>query len=382
MKKVVILGSTGSIGVNTLKVISQLPKNDFEVLGLSTNSRVDLLAQQIKQFRPKAICVRDPQKTKELKKLVNLKGITIFEGPLGLQEIASLKESDLVVIAVLGNASLLPLIRAIESKKSIALASKEPLVSAGRIVIEKAKKNKVQIIPIDSEHNAIFQCLKGQKTGELKKIYLTGSGGPLRKIAKRHFNGFSPERITKHPKWKMGKKISVDSATLMNKGLEAIEAKWLFGVDILDIEVLIHPEAIVHSMVELRDGSLLAQMAYPDMCLPIQFALTFPERLSSNFFTFDFKKVNKLTFHAPDKKKFPCLDIAYEAARKSGTYPAVLNAANEEVVNLYLKGMLKFTEIPKVIEKVITKHRGITQPKLKDILDTDKWAREEVKLYI
>jgi len=382
MKKVVILGSTGSIGVNTLKVISQLPKNDFEVLGLSTNSRVDLLAQQIKQFRPKAICVRDSQKTKELKKLVNLKGITIFEGPPGLQEIASLKEADLVVISILGNASLLPLIRAIESKKSIALASKEPLVSAGRIVMEKAKKNKVQIIPIDSEHNAIFQCLKGQKEGELKKIYLTGSGGPLRKIAKRHFNGFSPERITKHPKWKMGKKISVDSATLMNKGLEVIEAKWLFGVDILDIEVLIHPEAIVHSMVELRDGSLLAQMAYPDMCLPIQFALTFPERLNSNFFAFDFKKVNKLTFHAPNKKKFPCLDIAYEAARKSGTYPAVLNAANEEAVNLYLKGMLKFTDIPKVIEKVITKHRGVTQPKLKDILDTDKWAREEVKLYI
>ena len=382
MKKIVLLGSTGSIGVNALRVISQLPKEDFRVVGLATNSRVDLLAEQIKKFKPRAVCVSNPEKTTRLKRISRLNGIRVYEGAEGLRDLAGLKEADLVVMSVLGNASLLPLIKAIEAGKTIALASKEPLVSAGRIIMEKARRHKAQIIPVDSEHSAVFQCLRGRKAKELRKIYLTGTGGPLRRVARSRFDKFSPAAVTRHPKWKMGKKISVDSATLMNKGLEVIEAMWLFGVSDRDIKVLIHPEAVVHSMVELRDGTILAQMGVPDMRLPIQYALTYPERRDENSFRFDFTKLNKLTFHLPDRKKFPCLALAYVAARIGGTYPAVLNAANEEAVGGYLKRKLKFTAIPQVIEKVMERHKVAHDPGLREILDVDSWAREEVKRFI
>jgi len=377
MKKIAILGSTGSIGTNSLNVISCLPKKDFKVTALAANSNVKALSRQIKKFRPKDVCITDPEKVRELKRLVSLKGIRLYTGSDGLAEIAKKSTANLAIIAITGNASLIPLINAIDSGKDIALASKEPLVSAGRIVMAKAKRKGVKIIPVDSEHSAAFQCLQGQKNGELKKMYLTGSGGPLRKFPKSRFNSFHPNLVVKHPKWKMGRKISVDSATLMNKGLEVIEAMWLFGLDVDDVEVLIHPEAIVHSMVELKDGSILAQLAPPDMRLPIQYAISYPERRNESFLGVDFKKSNKLTFHAPDKKRFPCLEIAYTAARKGGTYPAVLNAANEEAVSRYLDRTLDFTDIPKLITAVLKKHKPCASPKLPDIIRVDKWAREE-----
>lgn len=379
MKNISVLGSTGSIGINALKVISGLAKDEFQVAALSGNSNIELLAEQTRKFRPKAVCVVDLKKIKEFKKIANLRGTRLYEGEQGLQRMAAAKDIDLVVMAITGSASLLPLIKAIDSGKTIALASKEPLVSAGRIIIDRAKKNGVRLIPVDSEHSAIFQCLAGRKNGELKKIYLTGTGGPLRNISARLFNKFSPAKVVKHPTWKMGKKISVDSATLMNKGLEVIEARWLFDVGIDDIEVLIHPEALVHSMVELRDGTILAQLAAADMRLPIQYALTYPQRQDKNRYNLDFKKIRTLTFRPPDRKKFPCLQIAYEAAKKDQTYPAVLNAANEIAVDSYLNRTLKFTLIPEIVEKVLAAHKPVSRPKLEDILATDLWAREEAK---
>jgi len=382
MKKIAVLGSTGSIGVNTLKVISKLPKSEFRITALAANSNIRLLNEQIRKFRPNLVCVNNSEKASQLKKLVGLKSVAITKGLDGLERIVKSKDVDLVVMAISGNASLLPLIKAIEAGKTIALASKEPLVSAGRIVMQKAKQHRAQIIPVDSEHSAIFQCLAGRENTELKKIYLTGSGGPFRTISKKEFNKFSPAKVIEHPKWKMGKKISVDSATLMNKGLEVIEAMHLFDVKAGQVEVLIHPEAIVHSMVELEDGAVMAQLALPDMRLPIQYALTFPRRMNGNLLNINFKHLNKLTFHPPNKSKFPCLDLAYEAAKTGGSMPAVLNAANEEAVAAFLKREIKFTDIPKLIEKVMRKHKLVRDPDLYDTLHADSWSRNEARTNI
>lgn len=377
MKRIAIFGSTGSIGVNTLKVISRHP-DKFRVTALSCDSNYKLLSKQARIFKPDMLALKDASKIKDLRKTLR-PNVKIFDGAEGLAEMAKLVRADIALIAISGNASLMPLINAIRSRKTIALASKEPLVSAGEIVMKEAHRRRVSIIPVDSEHSAIFQCLKGHNRKELKKIYLTGTGGPLRLVGKRLFDKLPTSKILAHPKWKMGKKISVDSATLMNKGLEVIEARWLFDVNLKNIEVLVHPEAVVHSMVEFIDGSLLAQLAIPDMKLPIQYALNFPERLSSNNFRMNINTLRSLTFHKPDTKKFPCLGLAYEALRRGRTYPAALNAANEEAVNMYLTGMLKFTSIPRVIEKVLNTHKGKKIYSLKDIISVDRWAREEVK---
>ena len=376
MKRIAILGSTGSIGVNTLNVISAF-KEEFRVVGLSANSNLTLLKKQISDFRPKIACVMSGDNGGSLK---DVKGARIVSGLEGLVEIATHPEVDLVVMAIVGSVSLVPLLKAIAAKKQIALASKEALVSGGEIVMKAARKNKVDIIPIDSEHSAIFQCIDGAPKREIRKIYLTGTGGPLRRLSRKVFDRLTPEEVTNHPKWKMGKKISVDSATLMNKGLEAIEAKWLFSVPLERIEVIIHPQAAIHSMVEFIDGSILAQLSVADMRLPIQYALSHPDRFPQKFkLYFDFKKVNTFTFSQPDARKFPCLRLAYLAASRGGTDPAALNASNEEAVSAYLGGKIKFTDIPKVIEKVLSRHRRKTLPDIDDILEADAWSREEAR---
>jgi 1-deoxy-D-xylulose-5-phosphate reductoisomerase len=359
-------------------VIARHP-GQFRVVALSCDSNAGILARQANAFRPEAVAVNDVSRVKELKQ--GLKGparkIRVYDGPQGVRELAREVEADLVLMSIGGARSLLPLIAALESRKDVALASKEPLVSAGEIVMETARRMGVRLIPVDSEHSAVFQCLAGRDAKELKKIYLTGSGGPLRTLDKRSFDRLPRSRILRHPKWKMGKKISVDSATMMNKGLEVIEAKWLFGVSEDDISVLVHPEAVVHSLVEFIDGALIAQLAIPDMRLPIQYALNFPGRLETDEYRVDFRKLGSLSFFAPDTKKFPCLDIAYAASRRGGTYPAVLNAANEEAVRMYLEGALKFSMIPRLLERVLSLHRGMERFGLDDIIKVDAWAREE-----
>ena len=390
MKRIAILGSTGSIGVNTLNVISAFSakggsasggKDKFKVIGLSANSNAPLLAEQINKFRPKIACVMSDDKIGYLKKNIKNKGTKIIPGLAGLVEIATHPDVDMVVMAIVGSISLIPLLKAIAAKKQIALASKEALVSGGEIVMRAAEKNGVKIIPVDSEHSAIFQCLNADlsKRG-VKRIYLTGTGGPLRRLSRDMFDALAPEEVIKHPKWKMGKKISVDSATLMNKGLEVIEAMRLFSVKLDEIEVLIHPEAVVHSMVEFIDGAVLAQMSVPDMRLPIQYALSYPDRLPQKFdLRLDFKKADTLTFAQPDTKRFPCLGLAYSAAKDGGTFPAVLNASNEVAVLNFLSRKIRFTKIPDVIEKVLSRHRGIKRPALNDILEADRWSREEAR---
>ncbi len=336
--------------------------------------------EQIRRFEPKIACVTSLGNTDLLKQAAAKNRTKVVTGLDGLIEIATHPDVDMVVFAIVGSISLIPLLKAIEAKKEIALASKEALVSAGEIVMKEAKANGVKIIPVDSEHSAIFQCLNENGAKFLNKIYLTGSGGPLRKLPKSAFGALRPDTVIKHPRWNMGKKISVDSATLMNKGLEVIEAMRLFSVSVDDIQILIHPEAVIHSMVEFVDGSVLAQLSVADMKLPIQYALTWPGRLgTASSFRLDFDKLKSLTFSRPDLKKFPCLQLAIDSARDGGTYPAALNASNEEAVFKYLDGKIKFTRIPTIVEKVLSIHKGIHNPKLRDILETDNWAREEAR---
>ena len=382
MKRLAILGSTGSIGINTLEVVRHL-KGKFEVVGLSASSNIARLASQAREFHPKVLSVMEGRLEKGLKGLLHREKTEVVAGEEGLLEIVSRQDVDMVVFATAGNTCLKPLMKAIERKKEIALANKEALISAGEMITGIASANGVKIIPIDSEHSAIFQCMEGRPRRFLKKIYLTSSGGPLLKVAKSRFRSLSRESILKHPKWKMGKKITVDSATLMNKGLEIIEARWLFGIGESGIEVIVHPKAIVHSLVELVDGSVLAQLAVPDMKLPIQFALTFGERAEGMVKRLDLLKVKDLTFERPDLSKFPCLSLAREALKDGGTYPAVLNAGDEEAVSMFLNGDLEFFRIPETIEAVIARHKGASyeagELNMEDVMSADRWAREEVK---
>jgi 1-deoxy-D-xylulose-5-phosphate reductoisomerase len=377
MKKIAILGSTGSIGVNTLDVLSRM-KSDFKVVALSADSNTKLLAAQARRFRPRIIAIGNGLLASQIKKTVPA-GTKILAGAEGLCAIASTPDIDMVVFAISGNACLIPLLEAIRHKKEIALANKEAVVSGGPIVTKLAKERGVRLLPIDSEHSAIFQCIEG-RSESLSKIYLTGSGGPLLDVSVSRFDRLPPNAILKHPKWNMGKKISVDSATMMNKGLEIIEARHLFAIDEKRIEVLIHPEAIIHSMVEFSDGAVLAQMAVPDMRLPIQYALTYPERVKASVKHVDFAAIAQLTFRPPDTKKFPCLGLARKAARAGGTAPAVLCAADEEAVKYYLEGNIKFTDISDIIEKVLARHRNTKDAlSVEDIVDADAWAREEAR---
>lgn len=377
MKRIVILGATGSIGTNALDVIKRNP-NKFKVVGLAAKENYVRLAHQARRFNVHEIAIYNEKYYQDLRSRVSAK-TKVYAGLDGISKIAQGKNVDLVLVAIGGTISIVPLIKAIKAGKQIALASKEALVSAGAVVQKCARENRVKIIPVDSEHSAIFQCLGDQGTKFLKQIYLTGTGGPLRTLRKSIFNKLPISRVINHPKWKMGRKITVDSATLMNKGLEIIEAKWLFSVETNKIKVLLHPEAIIHSMVEFVDGIVMANMFYPDMKFPIAYAFSYPERLyGSRLPQLDFCSLKKLTFETPNMRKFPALNLAYHAS-KSESACAVLNAANEEAVAAYLDRKIEFTKIIDTIEKVLRLHRRIEKPTLKEILNLDKWAKEEVK---
>lgn len=386
MERIAVLGSTGSIGTSGLDAIAKFPDR-FKVCALSTNTNVGLLHKQAKIFKPEAVCITGPSQHRHGFKgcsgsnfaLQNLRRIKVYKGEEGLLRMLEDIKIDTVLVGIVGSYALLPILTALDRVKKMALANKEALVMAGNIIINKAAKNKVTIIPVDSEHSAIFQCIEGTNRKCLRKIFLTGSGGPLLKVEMPRFKDITVKQAINHPRWKMGKKISVDSATMMNKGLEVIEAHWLFNINIGDIEILIHPEAVVHSMVEFRDGAILAQMGACDMRIPIQYALTYPDRINSGIKSLEFSKIRNLTFYKPDFKRFPCMALAYEAGKKSGTFPSVLNASNEVVVKEFIEGRIKFTDIPKVIEDVLGLHKMLKNPELDDILEADKWARIKTK---
>src|SRR3989338_150180 len=372
MEKIAVLGSTGSIGTSGLDVISKFPGR-FKVCCLSTYSNIELLLEQVKRFKPDAVCIADRKKVREFKERHSK--VKIYEGEDGLCSMLEDVNINIALVGMVGECGILPILKVLDKVKKIALANKEALVMAGDIIMNKARKNKVTVVPVDSEHSAIFQCIGKNNRKDLKKIFLTGSGGPLLKVKQSGFKDITVKQAINHPRWKMGKKISVDSATMMNKGLEVIEANWLFDIDIDNIEILIHPEAVVHSMVELRDGSIFAQLGACDMRVPIQYALTYPDRFDSGIKGPDFSKIKTLNFYRPDFEKFPCMGLAYEAGKKAGTYPCVLNASNETAVREFIKGTIRFTDIPRIIEKVMDSHRGVKNPNLDDILDADKQAR-------
>ncbi|MFA6141827.1 MAG: 1-deoxy-D-xylulose-5-phosphate reductoisomerase [Candidatus Omnitrophota bacterium] len=379
IKRIAILGSTGSIGVNTLDILARM-KDEFRVVALSADKNVALLSKQAARFKPQVLCVGEESFSAGMKRSMPSKAKIVF-GADGLKEIVSRRDIDLVVFAIGGSACLVPLIEAIKNKKQIALANKESLVSAGPVISGLAKQNGVRIIPIDSEHSAIFQCLDG-RSDEPSKIYLTSSGGPLLNVARSRFDTLTRGFILNHPKWRMGSKISVDSATMMNKGLEIIEAQVLFGIPESSVEVLVHPEAIVHSMVEFKDGAILAQLGIPDMRIPIQYALTYPKRQSNALARVDFSGLGTLSFKKPDCNKFPSLNLARKAARSGGTAPAVLCAADEEAVTYFLNGRIKLTDIPKVVEKVLSRHANMEDKllSLDGVIAAQLWAREEARL--
>lgn len=369
------MGSTGSIGQNTLDVVRRFP-DKFRIVGLSTNSSVDILSRQIKEFHPRFVCVRDKEAASDLKSKLRLK-TKLFIGEDGLEEMLRVSGVDKVVVAIGGSSALRPILKAIEFGLDIALANKEALVIAGHLIMQEAEKKKIKIIPVDSEQSAIWQCLDGQGRERIKNIYLTASGGPFRQSNKQALRHVSIDEVLRHPRWKMGKKVTVDSATLMNKGLELLETMSLFDVEIDKVKIIIHPEAIIHSMVEFIDGVILAQLSVTDMRIPIQYALSYPERLKTHLSSIDFFKLKRLNFQKPDFKKFPCLRLAYRAACERGTMPAVLNAANEVSVDEFLKQRLAFIYIPRIIEKVLNNHKNVFRPNLSDILEADSWARLE-----
>ncbi len=376
MKKIAVLGSTGSIGRSALAVISKFP-DKLKVIALSANNNIDVLCEQIKIFKPRFVCIHDGCFITDLQsRFAHLK-IRFFSGNQGLCQMVSDMSIDQVMMSVSGSAALPPLLQAIDSGKDIALANKEALVMAGDLIMRKAHKKGVRIIPVDSEQSAIWQCLEGQDRTKLKRIFLTASGGPFLSLGKEAFSKITVDDALRHPRWKMGRKITIDSATLMNKGLELIEALHLFSVSHKDIEVLVHPEAIIHSMVEFIDGVILAQMSVADMRIPIQYSLTYPKRLSNGYDQVDFLKLKSLNFRKPDFSRFPCLGLAYEAASRGGTMPCVLNAANEVSVDAFLGGEVCFTDIPKVIEKVMRRHKVSPRSSLSDVLGADSWARRE-----
>jgi len=377
MKNLSILGSTGSIGCNTLKIAEMFPDR-FTVRILAAKDNISLLAKQIERFCPEVAVVFDEAAAVKLKSMLPAgTGVEILFGENGYKAAAAHDSVDLVIVAVVGAAGLMPTLSAITAGKNIALANKETLVMAGDIVIEQAALNNIKILPIDSEHSAIFQCIEGNRREDIDKIFLTASGGPFLNLPRKEFDKITPEDALNHPNWDMGKKISVDSATLMNKGLEAIEAKCLFNVSQKMIEVVIHAQSVIHSMVSFIDGTVMAQLGIPDMKGAIAYAMAYPERLALKQPTPDFVGIGKLTFENPDLKKFPCLALAYAACETGRTLPAVLNAANEVAVEAFLQNRLSFIKIPQIIEKTMEHHRVITDPTLNDILEADQWARKQ-----
>jgi 1-deoxy-D-xylulose-5-phosphate reductoisomerase len=385
MKIISVLGSTGSIGTNTLKVTSSFPEA-FRVAGLSAGSNVSLLAKQIEEIRPEIASSGDERASSELRSLLRQRGYPMAHtrfvyGVEGHIEVSCHPESSMVLSAISGAAGLLPTYRALELGKSIALANKETMVMAGELMMRKSREKQVEIVPVDSEHNAIHQCLRGGRRQEVKRLILTASGGPFRETPKEKLSSVTLEQALDHPTWRMGRKITIDSASLMNKGLEVIEASRLFGVTPEEINVVVHPQSVVHSMVEFIDGSVLAQLGLTDMRIPIQYALTYPERWDTPLPSLDIYNLPKLEFFKPDLDKFPCLELAYRALRAGGTAPAVLNAANEVAVEAFLNNGIAYHEIPQIIESVLDAHSPRDSADLETILKADTWAREEARAY-
>ena len=376
MKNIILLGSTGSVGQNVLNVVRHFP-DKFRIKALSSYSNVSLLAAQAEEFNPDLIAIGEEKLYSELKSKVSEK-VKILAGSHAAEDLSGGPDEGLVFMAISGSAALKPLFAALSSGKNIALASKEPVVSAGMLIHKIIKDDPARIIPVDSEHSAIRQCLSGREKSEVETLYITGSGGSLKDKNRSEFDALSHEEILNHPKWNMGKKITVDSATLMNKGLEVIEARWLFDQPPERIKIIIHPEAIIHSMVEFRDGTISASLFCPDMKFPIIRALSEGGITENDFPKVDFNTMNKLSFLPCDVLKFPSIDIAYAALRTGGTMPAVLSASNETAVKLFLDKKIKFTDIMKIVEKVLNAHKTKNDPSLRDILNSEKWAEEEV----
>ena len=376
-KRIAILGSTGSIGVNSLDVIRRFPEK-YEITGLAANRSAALLIEQAKYFKPKQVALFDEEEAEKIRKKLP-SSIKVLSGMDGIIKIATADKTDLVVSAMVGAAGLLPTYMAIKAGKTIALANKEALVVGGELITKEAKKNNVRILPVDSEHSAIFQSMEGHRHKDIKRLILTASGGPFLNVDAAKLKKVTPDDALKHPNWKMGKKITIDSATMMNKGLEAIEARWLFDIDIENISVIIHPESIIHSMVEYIDGSLVAQLGMPDMRVPISFALSYPERLENKYASLDLAKKGTLTFREPDMKKFKCLTLAIKAGKISGTMPAVLNASNEIAVHAFLERKISFTSIAEITEKTMDAHTVKKVKTIDDVLNADKWGRKKAK---
>ena len=376
MKNVVLLGSTGSIGTSTAKVAGDLP-NDIRLVGLAAGGNAELLAKQARQFRPELVSIGSPEKAAKLRP--QLDGIRVASGEEGLIELATLPSADIVLIAIVGTTGLQPALAAIRAGKDIAVASKEILVMAGEIVMAEARKHGVRVLPVDSEHSAIFQCLEGRSPGSVRRLILTASGGPFRETPAGQFAGITVEQALKHPSWVMGRKITIDSATMFNKGLEMIEARWLFDIPMPQVDVVVHPQSVVHSMVEFVDGSILSQLSTPDMCLPIQYALTCPGRAASGRVQTDPPALGRLDFEAPDLAKFPALGQARRAGETGGTLPAVLNAANEIAVDAFCDRQTSFPGISDAVGQVMDRHELIGQPSLEQILQADAWARETAR---
>ncbi|WP_373898462.1 1-deoxy-D-xylulose-5-phosphate reductoisomerase [Haloimpatiens sp. FM7315] len=380
MKNISILGATGSIGTQTLDVIRS-EKDHLSLKGVSANTNSEKIIEIIEEFNVEYVVMMAPKSYEVVKSycLVNNKSTKVLYGMEGLIYIATMDSVDIVVTAVVGMIGLVPTLEAIKASKDIALANKETLVVGGEIVTYEAKKNNIKILPVDSEHGAIFQCLQGNKYEDINKILLTASGGPFRGKSKEDLVNITPNEALKHPKWNMGKKISIDSSTLMNKGLEVIEAHWLFGVDYDKIKVIVHPESIVHSMVEYKDGSIIAQLASPDMRLPIQYAINYPERKNSRIKPLDFYSISQLHFDKPDMDTFRCLKLAYEAGKSGGIMPTVLNSANEVAVDLFLNGKISYLSIERIIEKCLNKYNNIQKPTVENIIEVDKDVREYIR---
>lgn len=380
MKHLAILGSTGSIGQNALSVVAT-HSDQFVVSGLAAKTSVDRIEGQVRQFRPRLVAVREDAAANQLRKrLEDVDAVEVLSGSEGLSAVATMAEVDLVLEAMGGSAGLLPTLEAIQSGKDLAFVNKEVLVMCGSLITETAKEYGVRLLPVDSEISAIFQCLSDVngddcKRAEIHRLILTGSGGPFRETPLKQLNSVTPQQALQHPNWKMGEKVTIDSATMMNKGFEVIESKWFFDVDLSQIEVVIHPESIIHSMVEFVDGSLLAQLGVSDMRLPIQYALTYPSRFPTSVPRLDLSQIGALHMEPVDSEKFPCLELAYSAAKVGGTLPTVLSSADEVIVQAFLNEQIGFMDIPNYLEEVMTRHDVTFQPTLDDILDADRWAR-------
>jgi len=378
LKNIAVLGSTGSVGVSTLDVIRNNPSR-FKIIALAAGRNVNLLKDQIEEFAPRIVAVIDEAHAQKLKAILNPSlGTDILFGEEGYREVAAMREVTMVLSAMVGSAGLIPTMEAIEAGKDIALANKEAMVMAGSIFVGKALEKGINLLPVDSEHSAIFQCLVGHRREDIKNITLTASGGPFLHFSKEELEEVKPSQAMKHPNWQMGGKITIDSASLMNKGLEVIEAKWFFDLPIDRIQVMIHPQSIVHSLVEYIDGSVIAGLGVPDMRIPIAYALSFPERIYRKGPSLDLLKVGALEFFEPDFDRFPNLKLACHAGKMGGTLPAVLSAANEAAVKVFIDEQIKFTDIPKVIKEVLSSHQSKASPTLRDIIDADTWARGEV----